>query len=574
MTTNEQEDVIEMRFSKHINDNTIEALFLCVLVGSLLWYVNGNLYAHSINHTLPYSYFASDGFAYLFLTEHVYESGNQKYHPYYATAGFSDVLWQHGLTIYSVSAIFSRTTGLEIYDSLYFIATIFVILNALGVYLILRNYNRKLAMISAGFFAFLFVKNFYVTYLWGQLGAVSGMLFLTAALWSIDKIDLKRSMVLITLFFTSALLTHIPEFIFAGAFIFVYLIIRFFVEKKIHTNHLKKIIIAGIITLVISSYYIVVFQYGVYQTQGSNPLVMSVETASAGLKVASFTDFGWVFVIALILGVLASVYFMWTEKKTIFALLFGMILLLLGFSNYYGFGLRAFHLRAFWPLYIAVLIGFFIYFILKTFIKKLPVIACAIIALVLFGSIVSSYYTPMSGPGAITQNQYDAFTWINKNTQPEDKILLFYGDGYSQSGRLIHRLTWNIDANDYFASLQAGQLRRAYKAELLTLTQGNLMYWKGFMKPGYYALEENFTTYTTEQDTFNYYVFDLASAYVPPAGQANAYVANMFIANNMTVAYKNQAVVVIQNHNLGAPCLTQIPKSNSTNNSLNTSTKP
>ncbi len=182
--------------------------------------------------TMPYSYFASDGFAYLFLSEHTLESGNQKYHPFYSTVGYPNVLWQHGLTIYSVAAIFSQTTGFQVYDSLYLMASIFVILNALAVYMIIRSYNRKLAIISAGFFAFIFVKNFYVSYLWGQLGAVSGMLFLTAILWSIYKIELKHSTILITIFLVSAIFTHVPEFIFAAASIILFLILNSSLKEK------------------------------------------------------------------------------------------------------------------------------------------------------------------------------------------------------------------------------------------------------------------------------------------------------------------------------------------------------
>src|SRR3989344_3600388 len=141
------EDTID---KKWLSEDRIEAAFLIVLFGAMLFFVIGTLYDNRISHDFPYSYYASDGFAYLFLSEHVQESGNQKYHPFYSAVGYNDVLWQHGLIIYSVSAIFSSTTGLEVYDSLYLISGLFIALNALAVYLIIRGYSRKLAIISAG----------------------------------------------------------------------------------------------------------------------------------------------------------------------------------------------------------------------------------------------------------------------------------------------------------------------------------------------------------------------------------------------------------------------------------------
>ena len=128
------EDDLELKI-EGISDKKIEAIFLILLIGALFFYVNANLYNNSINHEMPYSYFASDGFAYLFLTEHVADSGNQAHHPFYSAGGFNDVIWIHGLVIYSVSSIFANVSGIPAYDALYFVTTLMVVLTALLMYL-------------------------------------------------------------------------------------------------------------------------------------------------------------------------------------------------------------------------------------------------------------------------------------------------------------------------------------------------------------------------------------------------------------------------------------------------------
>src|SRR3989339_91167 len=549
----------------------IEIIFIIILVGAMFFFVNGKLYDNRLVHSMPFSYFATDGFAYLLLTEHAYISGNQLYHPYYEAGGYYDVLWIHGLTIYSVSAILAKTSGIPVYDAIYIMASVMVILNCLAMYFFIREYNKNVAIIAIGFFALFFVKNFYVSYFWGELGAVSGMLFLTGMLWAVSKIDIKKGFLLLSITSIAAILAHIPEFIFAALIILGYLVFKIIIEKKIPWKDVKWITIAMFITVVLTSYYLAVFAFGMFQTQGSNPLVLK-PSEMGSLKVVFFQDIGWPAIIALAIGITYFSYITIKNKKIIPILFFSLMLFIIGFSNYFGFGYRAFHIRAFWPIFLAPLFGLGVYIVIKTIKKNISQVVSIIVALIIFASITLSYYSPIRGPGAITQEQYDAFKWIDKNTAQTDKIFVFYGDGYSKTARLIQRLTYVLDVNDYVQSLQKGTIKNIYTVNLFTLTNGNLLYWDGFMKPGYHA--DFSTSYHIQVNVcdFEYYLFDKKSAYSPGLAQANVYIMNLFLSNGMKEVYSNDAVSVIYNNGIRENCI-NMPGTNISTNSTDQSIK-
>jgi hypothetical protein len=376
-------------------------------------------------------------------------------------------------------------------------------------------------------------------------------------IWCILRKDNKKFYLLMILFFCSTILAHLPEFIFGFGFIIFFYIAKKIIERRIEKGELKKLFIAILVTLIITSYYLVLFRYGMFETQGkSQPFVITYkEMISQGHRVVAFLDMSLPIVILLITGLLVSLYYFLSKRKIHVAAVMGMYFLLLGFSNYFGVGYRAFHVRAFWPFYLSPLFGISVYFLIKLVIKEIKQIAAVIVSIILFSAIVYAFYSPIKGPGMMDQDHWDAFQWLNKNTAEKDKVFLFYGDGYSQNGRLIHRLTYFINVDDYVKSLQNNTLKRYYKAELFTLTEGNLMYWKDYFKIGYHATEDNFSFIGYEDVcSSNYYVFDKISAYAPGLAQANVYVMSVFLKNNMTEVYSNKALSIVKNNNPGGNC--------------------
>ena len=73
----------------------------------------------------------------------------------------------------------------------------------------------------------------------------------------------------------------------------------------------------------------------------------------------------------LLIFIAAGILFSLFKIKDMHAsLILAFAMLVGGFLNYIGFGLRAFQLRFFWPLYLSVFFGFGIYTLIKFFIKK------------------------------------------------------------------------------------------------------------------------------------------------------------------------------------------------------------
>lgn len=550
-----------MDFKKKLTNANVEVAFLVILAGLLFFLVNGAVYDYRISHEYPYSYFASDGFAYLFLTQHVYETGSQAYHPFYSAAGYEDVVWQHGLTIYAVSAIFARVSGIAVHDSLYLMATAMLVLNALAIYILVRRFSQKVAMLSAGLFAFIAVKNFYVTYLWGQLGAVSGMLFMTAMVWSVARHDLRKSAVLMALFFSATIFAHIPEFIFgalAAGFIFI---VHSVAKRRLQKEMLKKLAVAGVFTLIITSYYLSTFFFGVYKNQATSQPFVTPEEAQNGFRVVFFSDWGWIPIALMILGMCGIAFYFLKGKEVDAVLLSALLFFILGFSNYFGLGFRAFHIRAFWPFYLAPLFGLGVYLLLSQAMKSIPLTVAGIAGLAIFGVIAYAYYSPIHGPGIMNQYSYDTFQWLGKNTGLKEKVFFFYGDGYDQNARIVPRLTYVVRSDSYAETVQKGAIQRQYVADLVTLTNGDLMYWKGFMQPGYYFFEDKIVAYTKPYDLcmFDYFVFDRQSGYAQGFAQLNMFVRDIFLRQGMQEVHSNPLTSIVKNNKPGGECFEETP---------------
>ena len=68
-----------------------------------------------------------------------------------------------------------------------------------------------------------------------------------------------------------------------------------------------------------------------------------------------------------------SLVYMYTAFSTInwdFDRIFAFAMIISGFLNYIGFGLRSFQIRFFWPIYLSVFMGFGIYVLIKLIAKK------------------------------------------------------------------------------------------------------------------------------------------------------------------------------------------------------------
>ena len=237
----------------------------------------------------------------------------------------------------------------------------------------------------------------------------------------------------------------------------------------------------------------------------------------------------------------------------------------MGFSNYVGFGHRAFQTRYFWPLYAAVFFGIVIYTILK-FIstysqqseKLIPIVApfVAVILLLVFSF---SYYEKQQWKGLLDDHHWQAFTWIRTSTQSSDKIYFFYGDPYNQNAVLanIWRLAYVVQFDDFIAALQQRKVKRSYGTDLVGEYGAGLPYRTAFFDFGYYR-DEQPELFKGQRDicAFEYWVFDKAS-YQPVLTQYNLLIREQFLKFNATEVFSNPVVSILKNNNVNKTCMVE-----------------
>ena len=166
------------------------------------------------------------------------------------------------------------------------------------------------------------------------------------------------------------------------------------------------------------------------------------------------------------------------------SIIFAFAMLISGFLNYIGFGLRAFQIRFFWPIYLSLFFGLGIYMLLKFVIKKWNIIYSIVIAaifIVLFLGIIEipgipNYENINSQGGIMDIYHWSALQWLSKNTEADSNIYFFYGDTYSQDALLRNskRLHYQVDPQDFVNAIKERKIKRNYLSELPGDTGGSI----------------------------------------------------------------------------------------------------
>ena len=131
-----------------IKKRHLEYGFLIIFVSVFLLLGLSNMWSKELSHDFPYAYLASDSFLHHSVAQYMKEQGQVKYSPPYEIGGFKGVLESHPLLLPELSVVFSFTSGLEVYDTIYFVVILSVLLCILVVYLIIRNFNKNIALLS------------------------------------------------------------------------------------------------------------------------------------------------------------------------------------------------------------------------------------------------------------------------------------------------------------------------------------------------------------------------------------------------------------------------------------------
>ncbi|MBI4140279.1 hypothetical protein HY485_00420 [Candidatus Woesearchaeota archaeon] len=544
-----------------IKETTVEAAFLLIFVGIMLWIGIADTWGHKIQHPFPYSYLASDTFQHQTRAQWIKDAGNYRYEAPYYSAGLTDVVGFYPPILNHLSVLLSYSSGLEVYDTILFLTVLFTIIGMLILYIILREWNINIALLSLPLTTYIFtILETRRAFLWGHWSALLGDFFFVAIAWILFNFEKKYSAIFLGILLSATILGHTAATVFALLFIIVFTVTSL-ITHRFNLVHLKGIIIALIITLAVSAYFLILFKQSwmiIY------PFTFTIETDwNSGGGLVQLKHFGTITLIIMALGfrtLLFSrqpVFNHEEEKGKFFQKLFVIFSLIAGLTNYVGFTIRAFNFRFYWPITLAPLFGIALYTHLKSFCEKTKLIGTAILSLLIMMLLIKINYQPTDAiNGLMNQYTWQTLAWIRDNTPHDSKPLFFYGEAYDQDGSLgnTHRINARTEIDELKKTLEKGALERNYSVKYLIEAGAGLPYKKGQLSYGLHSVENNITNKKmADLCNFNYYIFDTWGKN-PQLVKLNNIIRRNLTGHNFTKVFENKLNIVLKNPTPGGAC--------------------
>lgn len=554
-----------------------ENVLLAVFVIILLFVGPGVLMNHELHHDHPYGYSASDAFQHQVRAESIKDMGGFRYEASYIAIGLEETVGRYPPILYHLAVILGEAAGLEVYDSIAFLILFFMIIGVVIMFFIIKNFNRHVALLSLPLTILMFGNPIIGGFRWGHWPSLLGQSFLVLFFWMVMKRKLPHSWIFLGLTFSAIALTHTAQSIFAVLFLGAYFVILI-LFGKLTSHDFKNGIFMGLLFVVISFYYLIIFKNTWASGGGGISLGTSMPFWDGGPGFY-FGMFG-LLLLPLLVGLAFSVLYV---KKNPLIFVVGWVMLIAGFLNYVGFSFRSFQVRFFWPLYLSIFFGFGIYIIGKFLIKKwkYPYVIgifglFILIVLGLFpfpNSLIgnpqdvkistilggSAQYNGKPNPGMMSQFHWQTFNWVSEKTPPEAVVYFFYGDIYDQDATLRNakRTHHQVNIEDFVKSIQERKIKREYMTEIPGDTGGGISYRKSFFSFEFASesLPKNYQFQSRDVCNYDYWVFDKVSRQQALA-QYNLLIAQKLIQSNMTTpVFENEVAIIIQNNNKGGDCI-------------------
>ncbi|MBW2976430.1 hypothetical protein KY347_03215 [Candidatus Woesearchaeota archaeon] len=539
----------------------LEKPYLLVVFGLLLFIGISNLWDHTLEHGFPYGYLASDTFQQQTRAEGINDAGNYRFEPFYIVKGYEDVIGYYPPVIHHLGVILHSSTGIPVYDTVYFMVFFNAILAAFVMYLIIRSYNKQIAILSLPLSILIFSSKPYIGFLWGHWASITGQLMLICIFWAVIKIDMNKAEILLGIFFGALALAHTSELIYGAGFVFIYAVLLLFL-KKFNLKFTKKILVAAVISGVISLYNLFIFVNGFMVI---NPYQFEVSRDWGSTPIFYLTDFG-LLLIFLSIGLIVSFTLI---KKISIPILAGLFMLLVGYTNYIGFGIRAFQPRFFWPIYLSFFFGLGLYSLIKFVPSKFRIISTfgvSILSILVLSKVFAipgmPAYSKISNPGLMDLPHWEAFQWLSQNTPIDSKLYFFYGDSYGQDAILrnskrVHAL---VTSEGFIEVLQNKTINRVYPSKAPADHAAGWPYFKSFLNIGLHSEEADMNSWRSQPNIdiclFDYHIFDKVSMQ-PVLAQYNLLIASEMIKKGAKKVFENDAVVVLKNENVNGDCIEQ-----------------
>lgn len=521
--------------------------------------MSGNI----LSHEFPYGYLASDAFQHQTRAESIKDAGNYRNEASYIVMGIENAVGYYPPVLYHLSVMLSHSSGLEVYDAIYFIVFLFAAMASLLMYIVIRQFNRNIAIISLPLSLLVFSGGLYSGFTWGHWPTLLSQFFLICVFWCTSRIELSKSYILLGIFLSANIMTHTSEALFAVIYLALFFLISGILEKRIKFELAKSLAFGGAIAFAAASYYLVIFKYIWLPRQ---PFVFAVSRAWDNPTIY-LSDFK-LFAVFMIIGVALSLFFI---KKSLVPSLASLAMALMGLGNYYGFREKAFQLRFFWPIFLSFLIGFGIFFAiskpLKPIIKEWKLsysvaLSSAIILLIFSNGVpLIPHYGKVESSGLMDAHHWEALKWLQKNAEAKGKVYFFHGDIYSQDALLRNskRNHYQVIPEDFINAIQKREIRRVYDTDAPGDGGGGAPYRKSLFSFGFGLDEGRPESSPGKKDIcgFDYYVFDKASRQ-PVLAQYNMLIASELLKKDFfSRAFENQVTVILKNNKKGADCIEQ-----------------
>lgn len=528
------------------DEKYLECAVILIFVAVFLFLKVGQMWDYRISHAFPVYYNANDNFWNGYVQpQHIKEVGNLMYEPPYVFAGDKDIIGYYPPVMNYMSAMFSMISGVEVYDTTYLIAVLFSISAILLVYFAIRRYSKNAALLSIPFMIGVFSFSFEIANAFGLWMFLAGACFLAAVVWVSDRMAEKHSFLILAILLSGAAFSHMSEAIFAAGFLAFYFFLSRLKDGASDKSWLKNTAVGFGIFLALSAYYLVIFKYTWTVGIPYRFEVMSAPPFAPNYGV-KFSDF-WITIPLIFAGMLISLKKLAFRKRDEFpfaAVCAGLFMLAIGYSNYVGFGIRAWQTRITWPVYFAVFSGIAIYFVLKKAVKNFGFRHAAIISVLLILSFSYMHEGKLLGRGLVGDKGWDALMWIKQNTPENSKVAYFYDTLVSQSASLwsAGRVPYVITLEEYLDGGTKGEVRENYSMAPFVDGSAKTPYRKSFFEYGYRAEEPSRKNLLISYELADYYVLAIGaeSAGNPNIAQYNyAIMAGLLKHPGVKEAYNN-----------------------------------
>lgn len=413
-----------------------ESVLLLVVFGILLHMGMGSYFEHRLDYPIPRGFMAADSFYKYDRSAYLDRTGDNKYEPPFMVGGLKGIKQTYPYLTFHNPVLLKDISGLELYNSYFFMSVFYTILGGLLGYVLVRRYNKKVALLSTGILGFLFIKNFYIGFVFGWAPLIFGSMLLVLIFWIMLNFDLKESHILLGIIMAASFLTHPSETVL-GIFIAAILFTPKLIKEKLNPRLIKKALISAVIIIVLSAYYFPMFYKDYVSISGSSTTIQ-FGPAPKAFPVPYFSDmgvYGWL----VALGFVVLVAIMITKKMKDwenFVLLAVMGFITFSVSFLAIGGHRAYQNRFFWPVYLGILFGLGVYSVIKIIPVRITLLYYAL-PIMLLAASAYFYFEPIQSNGLIANREmWDGMQWVSKNVGEQEKALVFYGDSYNQQGIL------------------------------------------------------------------------------------------------------------------------------------------